>query len=295
MDDKLRGVIIPVATPFVRDELSLDMLIYNIQRWNPTHIRGYMALGSNGESRSLSDDEACSVIETIAAHKSEDKLLMAGVTKESLPLSLEFIDRMAQCGADYASVLTPHYFAKAMDDEALKNYYLKLADRSVLPIFIYCAPSFANGVVLSAKVLTEVASHPNIVGIKDTSSNMMQAYCDAASGRDDFTIYAGSIKNIMIGLLGGAAGGVVSAANYLPEECAKVTDLFFAPGGEQDAIAWHAQILDLAERSAAPYGIRGLKACMNILGYQAGDPRTPVLPLGEGEIAQLRELLQPKG
>src|SRR5579872_2550191 len=125
MFDKLRGVFIPAVTPFDDDgALGVPMLDDNFTKWNRTNVRGYMVLGSNGEFRSLSDDEAGAVVRRALELKG-DKTLIVGVGRESLRLTLGFLDEMTSLGSgiDYVSVLTPNYFAKLMNDEALVNYY----------------------------------------------------------------------------------------------------------------------------------------------------------------------------
>ena len=93
--------------------------------------------------------------------------------RESLYQTLKFIDRVqaADLPIDYLSVLTPHYFKSLMTDAALIEYFTRVADFSRIPILLYCAPSFANEVTISADVVRVLADHPNIHGIKDTSKN----------------------------------------------------------------------------------------------------------------------------
>ena len=106
----LKGIVIPSVTPFDEmGELRLDWLQSNIQSWNQTAVGGYMVLGSNGEFRSLNDEEALAVIETAAEYTAADKLLIAGAGRESLYQTIAFIGKMEkkQLSVDYISVLTP--------------------------------------------------------------------------------------------------------------------------------------------------------------------------------------------
>lgn len=80
-----------------------------------------------------------------------------------------------------------------------------------------------------------LADHPNIHGIKDTSKNMMNAYMDAAGGRDDFEVMSGSMSTVFTCMDRGGKGGVVSASNYFPEQCAEVVRLYREEGREK---AW---------------------------------------------------------
>ncbi|HOV88362.1 MAG TPA: dihydrodipicolinate synthase family protein, partial [Syntrophobacteraceae bacterium] len=160
--EKLEGVFPPVMTPFVGGKIDFRKLTANIEKMNPTRLRGYMPLGSNGEFRSLTDDEALSVVKIIAGAKDPDKTLMVGTGRESAYATIEFTKRAADLGIDFASVLTPHYYAKKMTDLALVRFFTEVADNSPVPILMYCAPGFAAGVVLSPRAVSELASHPNI-------------------------------------------------------------------------------------------------------------------------------------
>ena len=194
MNEKLTGVIIPTATPFDNDgDLSTEMLERNFARWNATNVRGYMCLGSNGEFRSLSDEESLRVVERSVALKA-DKTLIVGVGRESLRLTLAFLDKVIDLGpgVDYVSVLTPHYFAKLMGDDALVGYYTAVADHSRVPVLLYAAPGFANSVVISPAAVRALADHPNIHGMKDTTPAMMLDYMLSVGGRQDFSVLAGS-------------------------------------------------------------------------------------------------------
>ena len=73
-------------------------------------------------------------------------------------------------GFDFASVLTPSYFAKQMTDEILEGYYRRIADESPLPLLLYHAPQHAGGVTFSSRCLSRLAEHPNIAGMKDSSA-----------------------------------------------------------------------------------------------------------------------------
>lgn len=277
---KLQGIIIPAVTPFdEKGGLRLDWLQENIRRWNQTAVGGYMVLGSNGEFRSLSDDESLAVIETAAANTAPDKLLIAGVGRESLYQTTAFIDRLSEkkIAVDYVSVLTPGYFKAAMTDAALTDYYTQIADKSAYPVLIYCAPKFANGVCISGEALRRLADHPNIAGIKDTSSDMMECYMEAAGGREDFEVFSGSLSNIMCCIEHGGKGGIISGANYFPETCAKLYALCCSNDKDRTA-QYFKKLKELAAKTGGSAGVAGVKAAMNLMGFSGGIPRKPVLP-----------------
>ena len=293
VSEKLKGIIIPAVTPFDEEgNLSLPMLEANFARWSETSVRGYMCMGSNGEFRSLSDDESVVVAET-ALHRKGDKTLIVGIGRESLRLTLDFLARIAALGPgiDFVSVLTPNYFSKLMTDEALLDYYCEVADRSPIPVLIYGAPAYANSVVISAPVVKKLADHPNIHGIKDNSPAMMVDYLTDVGDREDFAVLAGSLNTLMTCLAFGGSGGVVSAANYFPHQCAQVTDLDFS-GRREEAFARLTELQRVVRLTGGRHSIAGVKCCMNLCGFAGGVPRLPVKPLSPSAENDMMQVLR---
>lgn len=287
---ELKGVIIPAVTPFdENDQLDLARLEYNYTEWNKTNVNGYMCLGSNGEFRSLSDDEAFAVIEAASKFTAPEKILIAGVGRESLAGTLAFIKRLqdAEIKIDYISVLTPHYFKGLMTDDALVEYFTAVADFSKYPVLLYCAPSFANEVCISVEAAKRLADHPNIHGIKDTSKHMMNDYMAALGGRKDFVVMAGSISTMMNCIKQGGAGGVISCANYFPAESAKFYELF-VEGGEEGCKDYYAKLSKLAKETGGRGSVAGVKATMNLVGLKGGYPRKPVQPVSAELLEQIK-------
>jgi 4-hydroxy-2-oxoglutarate aldolase len=280
MTDKLNGIIIPIVTSFVDEKFSSYNMALNIVKWNKTDVKGYMALGSNGEFRSMDDNESFDVIKCVSDNRSSDKTLIVGTMRESTYQTKRFIEKISCLDMDYISLLTPHYFKGNMTDGALLKYFTDIADFSPKPILLYCAPGFANTVKISVDVLKQSADHPNIHGIKDTSSDMMESYCDACAGRDDFEIISGSLSTFLDGMTRGATGGVLSAGNYMPELCCRLYDMA-ANGGIEQAKDFNAKLQSLYLSTAKPFGVVGVKACMDAEGYFGGNPRLPILLLDD--------------
>jgi len=292
MTERLSGVIIPTVTPFDEDEsVSVGMMEANFARWQETDVTGYMVLGSNGEFRSLDDDESVLVVEH-AVRLSAGKTLIVGVGRESLRQTMRFISRLEPLhhGIDYLSVLTPSYFRGLMTPAALEAYFTAVADASPLPLLLYVAPGFANQVTLPPSSLRSLADHPNIHGVKDTNPSMIVDYTVAVGGRDDFSILAGSLGNTLTNLALGGRGAVVSAANYLPDQCAAVTGLYLS-GRQNEARERYLTLQRLVRSTAGPHGVAGLKLCMDAQGYRGGLPRLPVRPVEAATADDIRAAL----
>ena len=288
---KIIGAVIPAVTPFDgAGDLRIDWMRQIYDRWNRTRVAGYMSLGSNGEFRALSDDESVVVLKAASEAASPEKVFIAGVGRESLRGTLDFLRRLeaARLRTDYVSVLTPHYFRARMTDEALVGYFTAIADRSPWPVLLYCAPGFANGVCVSPEALCALADHPNIAGIKDTSKDQMEGYLAAVGSRKDFTVMAGSIGNLKTCVKGGGTAGVLSCANYFPNLCARVASELL----KDPETPLYPRVKALAASTGGLAGVSGVKAVMGILGYPAGVPRLPVLPCGEALQAEMRSAVE---
>lgn len=284
-----KGVFIPVVTPFDESEkLSVDMIEHNISLWNLTDVAGYMCLGSNGEFHMLDEEETWEVLCTYSKFHGK-KQVIAGVGRESLYHTKKLIDKMqdAELEFDGIAVLTPSYFRKAMDDTALIQFYLDVAEFSKYPVLLYCAPGFANDVVVSGKALRELSMHPNIIGIKDTSSNMMKIYMEEVGEKEDFCIVAGTFGNIYECLSNGGSRAVLSSANYFPEKCAHLLQVWNKDSQEL-FIEQYNELKNLIEKTGGTHGVSSIKYCMNLRGFQAGIPRRPLCPLTKHQEKKIK-------
>ncbi len=292
--EKLSGVFPPNMTCFLNEEVAYDKIRLNIERYNQTKLKGFFPLGSNGEFRSLTDEESVRIVETYRKHKGPGKVLMVGVARESAKATLEFIRKIADKGVEFATVLPPHYFVNFMTDDSLIKYYTLVADKSPVPIMLYNAPKFAAGLLLSPHLISVLAAHPNIAGLKDTSKEDISVYVKAVPEGADFFVLAGTIEKFYKGLLVGAVGGVLSIANYLPEMCCELLELFQA-GRQAEAEKLDIHLRELSGNAAGKAGVAGVKAAMDALRYFGGDPRIPVLPLADKEKADLKAVLAKEG
>ena len=287
--DRLKGVFAPVVTPFQDDHLRLDWLEENLARLAQTPVAGYLALGTNGEFKSLTESEKLEVVKVFVRLKG-DKLLMVGTGCESTRQTTELTQRVADLGADCASIITPHYFASQMDDAALIGFYQHVAHRSPIPVLPYNIPRLAAGVAISAQAACTLASHPNIWGMKDSGGVSLFAFLVALSGTQ-FAVLAGSAEYFLPGVLMGACGGVISLANCFPELCCRLYSE--TTSGNLDAARQlHAQIHQATRAVSGKHGVAGVKAAMDLAGYRGGDPRRPLRPLTDQQRETMRSKLQ---
>src|ERR1700730_12356519 len=165
----LHGIFAAVTTPFAPDgAVSLERLRENITRYNQTRLSGYVLNGSTGESVLLRWEEIERIWETVREVAAPGKILIAGTAAESTAETIEHTNRAASIGCDVALVRTPHYFKPQMTPDALTEFYLRVADAAKVPVLGYSVPIYTQ-LTLGAEVVGRVATHSNIIGMKDSS------------------------------------------------------------------------------------------------------------------------------
>ena len=171
-DMLLEGVFAAVTTSFYADGRPYwRKLEHNVDRYSLTAMSGLVLLGSTGEAVLLSDEESREVLRVARGAAAADKVLVAGVGRESVIETVRLAEYAAELAYDVVLVRTPHYYRKQMREREMLTYYQAVADRSPLPVLLYSIPS-CTGYDLPIGVVAELAMHPNIVGMKDSSGDV---------------------------------------------------------------------------------------------------------------------------
>ena len=168
----LHGIFPPITTPFYPDgNVYYKKLESNVERYSRTPVAGIVVLGSTGESILLSDQERRDALKVARQAAAPNKVLIAGTGIESAIETLRLTEYAAELGYDVAMVRTPHYYKKQMAPENILAFYRTVADRSPIPVIVYNFPQ-ATGYDIPAEVMIELAEHPNLIGIKESSGDV---------------------------------------------------------------------------------------------------------------------------
>jgi 4-hydroxy-2-oxoglutarate aldolase len=166
----LEGLQLPLTTPFYPDgRLNLPKLEYNATRYSKTPVAGLVALSDSGEPTMLSEEETRQTLRSVAEAAAPEKVLMAGVSRDSVVGTLDLAETAAKLGYDGVLVKRPSIFAAGAATEhakALLTYFQIVADRSPLPVVLYSGASVEGG-LLPLEVVIEIAGHPQILGLVD--------------------------------------------------------------------------------------------------------------------------------
>jgi 4-hydroxy-2-oxoglutarate aldolase len=314
------GILPPLPTPFKADgALVLEALRSNVEMLNATGLTGYVALGTNSEAVHVTPDEALQVFTTVRQAAAPGKIVIAGTGQLSTIATLDVTQRAADVGCDAALIVTPFYYKNSMTGEALKRHFFTIADQSPIPVMIYNVPA-NTGLNVASSIVAEIAQHPNVVGIKDSAGDINQlaetvrltrskrserseaesksavhpstaASLRSASASDKFAVFSGNYGAMLPSLSFGVVGGILAVSNIAPNECVRIYELF-QQGKITEAGELHLRLLPVARAVTAQFGVPGLKAAMDVLGYHGGYPRLPLLPLGESQRAELEKVLR---
>src|ERR1700719_3058718 len=168
----LHGIFPPITTPFYPDgKIYFKKLESNVERYSRTPVAGIVVLGSTGEAILLSDQERRDVLRVVRETAGPNKVLIGGTGIGSAIETLRLTEYAAELGYDIAMVRTPHYYKKQMQTANILAFYRAVADRSPLPVMIYNFPQ-ATGYNMPAEVVIELAGHPNLIGIKESSGDV---------------------------------------------------------------------------------------------------------------------------
>jgi 4-hydroxy-2-oxoglutarate aldolase len=293
MSKPFAGIFAPIVTPFTADDaVDEGALRRNIARWMKSPLTGLVVLGSNGEAPQLEDTEADRIINIARAEVPSDRPLIAGTGRESTRATIAATRRAASAGVDAALVRTPSFFKAQMTGDVLVDHYREVADTSPIPVLLYNVTMF-TGVNMQPDAVERLSAHPNIVGLKESGSDIGQVADYVSRTPDDFTVLAGSATTLYHALCAGCDGAVLALAMLLPHECVRMRELV-ANRRFDDALALQRQILPLARAVGTTYGVAGLKAALNLKGYEGGLPRPPLRPAAPPVIdfitRQLKEL-----
>ena len=275
---KLQGIIPPLPTSFHPNEkLYPEKIRENIGELFRHDISGIVVMGSNGEFVLLTESEKEKVYATAREAVPEGKLLIAGTGAQSTLETIRLTRLAARQEADAALVLNPFYYKGMMNPEALIKHYHDVAEASTIPIVIYNMPSY-SGVDMTASTILRIASHPNIIGIKDSDGNIVKLGEVIRESREDFSVMAGSAGFLLPALASGARGGIVALANLLPRKCVEILD-YFGEDRLDDARKIQQSIIPLNTAVTKKWGVPALKAAMDHLGMYGGPVRRPLMEL----------------
>ncbi|MBU5313695.1 4-hydroxy-tetrahydrodipicolinate synthase [Tissierella carlieri] len=289
-----KGIYTPIVTPFdANEQIDYDYMKHNLDIWGKTDLDGIVVLGSNGEFVYLNQEEKLELVKFVKENFNPEKKIIVGTACESTKETIALSEKMAELGADAVLLLPPNYFKGGMKEDILYKYFTDVADAISIPVMIYNMPG-NTGINLSSALIAKLSKHSNIVGIKDTSGNIVQISEIVRDTNDDFAVFAGNAGYLLPALTVGARGATLALANIMPEECCRLVSLF-KEGKLDEARELQLKLIEINFAVTGKFGVAGLKYALDLLGYKGGQPRRPLVPVSEDTKKVIEELLRKYG
>jgi 4-hydroxy-2-oxoglutarate aldolase len=292
--EKLRGILLPFTTPFAESgEMNLRALRSNLERWNETGICGHVALGSTGERVHLDERECLEVIEAAREAVPKEMAFIVGAGQQSVRATVSEVRRVAEAGADAVLLITPYFYRGAMTQGVLYSYYMAVADSAPVPVLLYSMPDL-TGIAIAPETVARLSEHENIIGIKDSSGDIINFAETVRLVPPDFAVLTGSGPLLYAALSAGATGGILAVGCVAPRLCVKIYDAVKA-GAHERARELQRTLTPLALAVTKRYGIGGLKAALDLLGYTGGHVRAPLQDASEEARREIARLIEECG
>jgi L-threo-3-deoxy-hexylosonate aldolase len=281
------------------EDLDIPTIKKHAERLVRDGLAGLVTMGSNGEAIHCTREEKLAVTqatrEALDAAGFPDTPIIIGATEGSVRGTIELCKQAAAAGADYALLLPPSYFRFLMDDQAIHDYFVAVADASPLPLILYNYPGAVAGIDMDSDLLIRLAAHPNIVGTKFTCGNTgkltrvalaTDAKTPLAEG-SGYMAFGGMCDFTVQSLASGVSGIIAGGANVMPKVCVRVWQLY-AEGKTDEAVAMQ-KVLARGDWVLTKAAIAGTKsAIQSYFGY-GGHPRRPLKRLEKARVAGIEE------
>lgn len=286
-----KGMATAMVTPMTPEGVDYEALGRFIDFQLASGINALVAVGTTGESATLTPEERKKVISFTIDRVAGRVPVIAGTGTNNTLHAIDYSVSAAQAGADALLVVTP-YYNKATQN-GLIAHFTAIADKVDKPIILYNVPSRTGCNLLPATV-EKLAEHPNVAAIKEASGNMSQVVELFARCGDKIDVYSGEDGLTVPMLAMGGMGTISVLSNVIPKGAVEMTDAFFA-GDLRKAAALQCRYLDLINLLFCEVNPIPAKAAISAMGYGKEFIRLPLTPMEEGNRAKLLAEMRKQG
>lgn len=273
-----------LITPFTqRGEVDTRGHTHNLRVLAEHGIEGFLIGGSNGEGPFLEPGERAKLVKAGRRRKAH---LMAGISAESTRMAIRQVEEATEAGADSLLVLTPTTLSRGRDD-AILSFYRAVADRSKVPILLYSVPPVTL-YSLPIELVWRLSRHENIVGMKDSSGDVVRLQSIIDASPTDFILYSGSSRALTGAMAVGCHGAITGSGNYAPDLVLKT--MMSAKDDPARARRSQKRLSSLSSDVEA-HGVPGVKAAAKAAGLEPGYPRLPLTRLSRGVETSIAKLI----
>lgn len=281
------GVCTALVTPFLNGEVNYPMMEQLLRRQIEAGIQAVVICGTTGESPTLSDHEKLELFRRAKHYAADRCLILAGTGSNHTEHTIALSKAAEEAGADGLLVVSP-YYNKATAD-GLITHYTSIATAVHIPVILYNVPS-RTGVDIPVPVYKYLAAVPNIVGVKEASTDISKISRIRSACPKDFAVWSGNDDQAAAVMSLGGSGVISVLSNILPIETQAMAQAALA-GDFDTAAALQTELLPLIRLLFCEVNPIPVKAAMQLMGYDCGECRLPLCSMSEANYKKLADFL----
>lgn len=289
---RIQGSIVAIVTPFHQDGSVNFSKLGELVDWQIQNgTDGIVALGTTGESATMTDEEDDAVCEYVLKRVNGRIPVIVGSGSNCTASMLDKSLRYQAMGAQGLLIIAPYY--NKTNEEGMYRHFATVVDAVDIPCILYNVPG-RTGCSISEGVVKRLAGHPNVMGIKEASGNMSYACKIARYLGPDFAMYSGN-DDITVPILSAGGSGVISVlANILPQQTHDMV-MSYLSGDTAAATAAQLRYLELINSLFLEVNPIPVKAALNMMGWEVGPCRMPLYEMSQGAAQRLRAAMEEAG
>lgn len=282
------GVCTALVTPFIGNQVNFPLMEVLIQRQMNAGISAIVLGGTTGESPTLSDQEKLEIFRRGKEFGGNKLKVICGTGCNDTCHAVELSVAAQETGADALLVVAPYYNKGNFDGQLA--HYIAIAQAVTIPIILYNVPG-RTGVDLPVSLYQQLSRIPNIIGVKEASSDIVKTARIRSVCGPDFQVWSGNDDMAVAAMALGAQGVISVLSNVLPVETQAMAHAALA-GDFDTAADLQCSMLPLIDALFREVNPIPVKAAMRILGFDCGCCRLPLGQAGKDTDYALRQLLK---
>ena len=277
-----------IATPFDEDGVNFKEFEKLVEDQIQNGVDALIVCGTTGEASTMTEKERLATIECAVKVSNKRVPIIAGTGANNTKAVIEMNKQVEKIGVDGVLIVTPYY--NKTTQKGLVEHYKIIAENTKLPIILYNVPS-RTGVNILPETCKELSKIENIVAVKEASGNLSQVAEIASLCKEELTIYSGNDDQILpILSLGGK--GVISVLSNIKPQYTHDMCMKFLEGKVQEATKMQLDAIELIKALFAEVNPIPVKAALNIIGYNYGVPRLPLVEISENAKERLEKAIE---
>ena len=279
------GVCTALVTPFLNGKINYPLVQVLLKRQQDAGIPAVVLAGTTGEASTLSDDEKLELFRIAKRHVGSSMTVIAGTGSNDTAHAVALSKAAQEAGADALLVVSPYY--NKATPAGLYAHYLSIAHAVSIPVILYNVPS-RTGVDIPVSVYQRLSRVPNIVGVKEASTDIAKIGQIRSICGSDFTVWSGNDELTVPAIAMGAQGVISVASNVIPGEM-KDMALAALDGDLDTASDLQCRMLPLLQLLFCEVNPIPVKAAMARIGLDCGSCRLPLCGLSEKNAQRMKD------